>query len=122
MLLRWTRRLRLNFLAVWHVFASSWACCLCEGTLIPELSDMGHLPLRPPPRGGQRSEFQRLVLNLSSGSVRRQAASHRCCEFSAMNMAYTGKPYRHAYVPASRIEDPFYWGPNQVLLWPLVVW
>ena len=67
-------------------------------------------------RGGQRSELQRLVMNLADGSnaATRQSLSHRCCEFPAINPTLASKPHRYIYAPASVVEDTFYWGPNQV--------
>lgn len=64
--------------------------------------------------GGQRSELTRVVIDTAAGSVSRARLSTRCCEFSTLNPAVNGRPYRHAYVPASAVDDPVRWGPNQV--------
>jgi Retinal pigment epithelial membrane protein len=65
-------------------------------------------------RGGARSEMQRLVVDFGSGEVSRQSLSHRCCEFPSIHPDYVARRYTHSYVPASRIDDPYFWGPNQV--------
>lgn len=66
--------------------------------------------------GGQRSELTRVVIDTAAGSVSRARLSTRCCEFSTLNPAVNGRPYRHAYVPASAVDDLVRWGPNQVLM------
>jgi Retinal pigment epithelial membrane protein len=67
-----------------------------------------------PCSGGQRSELTRVVLDIAAGTVTRSRLSTRACEFSTLNPQQNGRQYRHAYLPASAIDDPVKWGPNQV--------
>ncbi len=53
-------------------------------------------------------------MDTTANTVSQRPLSHRCCEFSTLNPGINGRPYRHAYVPASAIDDPVKWGPNQV--------
>ena len=97
---------QLPHLSAWHCHMS---CSDCQ--VQNRISPFRVLALC---RGGQRSELSRMAINTATGDVRRRSLSHRTAEFSTMNPAFNGKPYRHAYVGASAIDDPIYWGPNQV--------
>ena len=70
-------------------------------------------------RGGQRSELHRVVINTATGKVSRQSLSHRCCEFPTIPAVRNGRPAKYLYTPASAVEDPYHWGPNQVRIFLL---
>lgn len=55
-----------------------------------------------------------MVLDTAAGSVTRSRMSTRACEFSTINPQQNGRQNRYAYVPASAVDDPVKWGPNQV--------
>ncbi len=55
-----------------------------------------------------------MVIDTASSTTTRMPLSRRCCEFSTLNPAVNGRPYRYTYLPASAVDDPVYWGPNQV--------
>ena len=55
-----------------------------------------------------------MVVDTASGAVTRRSLSHRTCEFPSVAPEAHGRAHRHIYSPASSIDHPVWWGPNQV--------
>ena len=65
-------------------------------------------------KGGARSEYFRLLLDLDTGVVQYRRLLPRTMEFPVINPDWTARPARHTYLVGDIFGQDVQWGPAQV--------